>query len=68
MSNTDDEMREEYDVSTLKKGVRGKYASQYREGINVVVIDDDLSKAFPNSQAVNDALRKILKESDNSAA
>lgn len=51
-------MREEYDFS---KGKRGKYAKAYREGTNVVLLDPELRKSFPNDKAVNDALRELLK-------
>ena len=61
MSNTDkDELRKEYDLARLGKGVRGKYFRRYSEGSNVVVIDPDLTEAFPNAKAVNDALREVL--------
>jgi hypothetical protein len=53
------ELRAEYDFS---KGVRGKYAKRLAvEGSNVVVLDADVAKAFPTSEAVNDALRVVLK-------
>jgi hypothetical protein len=51
------EMRAEYDFS---RGVRGKYAAQYRRGTNVVLLDSELSEAFPDSKSVNDALRALL--------
>jgi hypothetical protein len=61
MSKTDnDDLRPEYDLGKLGKGVRGKYRRRYREGSNVVVIDPDLTGAFPNAKAVNDALREVL--------
>lgn len=61
MSNTDkDDLRAEYDLKKLGKGVRGKYFKRYSEGSNVVVIDPDLRDEFPNAKAVNDALREIL--------
>ncbi len=50
------EMRDEYDFS---RGVRGKYARRYRQGANVVVLEDDVAKVFPNSQVVNDSLRAL---------
>ena len=50
-------MRAEYDFSG---GVRGKYVDRYRSGTNIVVIDPELSRAFPNSKSVNDALRELL--------
>ena len=55
----EDEMREEYDFS---QGVRGKYANRFREGSNIVVLDPDVAEAFPNSKAVNRALRKLAQQ------
>jgi len=52
-----DIMRTEYDFSG---GVRGKYTARYREGTNIVLLDADVFAAFPNSEAVNKALRAIL--------
>lgn len=62
-----DEMREEYSTDIIRSGVRGKYAQSYREGSNVVVIDPDLSKAFPNADAVNQALREVLAKRESEA-
>jgi hypothetical protein len=50
------EMRPEYDFS---KGERGKYAARFQEGTNVVVLEPDVAAAFPTSEAVNAALRKV---------
>jgi len=56
-----DEMRAEYNFD-YAKGVRGKYYKRIQEeGTNVVLLDADVQKAFPNSEAVNDALRSILR-------
>ena len=46
----------EYDFS---RGVRGKYARRYTRGTNVVVLEPDVARAFPNSRAVNRALRSL---------
>jgi hypothetical protein len=54
----DPKMRDEYDFSG---GVRGKYASRFAEGTNVVVLDSDVAEVFSDSQAVNDALRALAK-------
>lgn len=62
-----DEMREEYSADIIRSGVRGKYAKRYREVSNVVVIDPDLSKAFPNADAVNQALREVLAKRESEA-
>lgn len=55
-----DEMRAEYRREDLGTLVRGKYAARYAKASNVVVIDDALTKAFPNTEAVNEALRSLL--------
>lgn len=62
-----DGMREEYSADLIRSGVRGKYAQRYREGSNIVVIDPDLSKAFPNADAVNQALREVLAKRQSEA-
>jgi hypothetical protein len=58
-----DELRPEYKLSDFKtKGVRGKYYKRImEEGTNVVLLDADVQKAFPNSESVNEALRSILR-------
>ncbi len=61
MSN-DQEMRPEYPAELIRSGVRGKYAKRYREGTNVVPIDPQLNKLFPNAEAVNRALRQYAQE------
>ena len=52
------EMKAEYDFS---KGVRGKYAARYAEGTNIVLLDPDVSKAFPDAKSVNSTLRAIAR-------
>ena len=55
-SELTDELRPEYDMkSLLKGGVRGKYATRYRAGTNLVLLEPEVAKAFPNDKAVNDA-------------
>ena len=54
----DPDMLEEYDFS---KGVQGKYAKRYAEGTNVVVIDPDVAKIFPDHDSVNQALRSLAE-------
>jgi len=53
-----EEMLREYDFS---KGVRGKYAKRYAEGTNLVILEPDVARVFPNSEAVNNALRMLIK-------
>ena len=60
--NNDEYMRPEYPAELIKSGVRGKYAARYREGTNVVLIEPELNRLFPNTEAVNRALRAYAKE------
>ena len=53
-----DEILTEYD---FRGGVRGKYAASYAEGSNVVLLDADVAAAFPDSVAVNNALRALAE-------
>lgn len=57
-------MRDNYDFS---KGSRGKYAKRYKEGTNVVLLEPDVAKAFPDSESVNRALKKLMAEETNSS-
>ena len=54
----DDDMRDHYDFTG---GVRGKYARRYAEGTNVVVLDPDVARLFPNREAVNETLRAVAR-------
>ena len=57
-----DELRSEYNLrELLKGGVRRKYVEQYRSCTNLVLLEPDIAKAFPSDQAVNEALRLVLK-------
>ncbi len=64
----DDELREEYDFSQLEGGVRGKYVDRYRTGTNLVLLDPDVAKAFPDDEAVNEALRLLIKIAQRGSA
>lgn len=44
----------------LGKGVRGKYLKYFTQGSNVVVLQPEIQKAFPTSEAVNKALASML--------
>jgi hypothetical protein len=54
----DRDMLPEYDFSA---GVRGKYAARIAKGSNVVVLDKDVQKLFPDSATVNTALRALAQ-------
>ena len=55
-----DDLRAEYDFRSMKGGVRGKYVDRVRESTNVVVIEPEMTAAFPTEQAVNEALKGVL--------
>lgn len=64
-NNTEaDEMRTEYDLSKLKNRVRGKYVERYNSGTNLVMLEEDVQTAFPDSASVNEALRMLMKVAD----
>jgi hypothetical protein len=78
---TVEDVRAQYDFSTMKGGVRGKYYEAYREGHKVVIhkedgtksvqyfkledgavmLEPDVRKYFPNSEAVNKALKSLIE-------
>jgi len=64
----EDELRPEYDLSLLKGGVRGKYAERYRAGTNLVLLSPDVAAAFPTDEAVNEALRLLMRVAKAQAA
>jgi hypothetical protein len=54
----DPDLLEEYDFS---QGVQGKYAKRYAAGTNVVIIEPDVAKVFPDHDSVNQALRSLVE-------
>jgi len=56
----DDDLRDEYDETVLKNGVRGKYVQRIAAGSNIVRLAPDVAAAFPTEDAVNEALRLLL--------
>jgi hypothetical protein len=57
------DLREEYDFS---EGVRGKYASRFAKGSNVIVLDPDVAEVFGDAKAVNEALRLLARSAKES--
>ena len=53
-----DTMRAEYDFSNA---VRGVTAARYAQGTNVVLLEPDVAQVFPDSRAVNEALRTLAR-------
>ena len=68
MSNKEKDLRPEYPADLIRSGVRGKYVKRYREeGTNLVLIEPDLHRLFPDSAAVNRALRDYVEKRKKSA-
>lgn len=63
-----DELRPEYDRALIRSGVCGKYAERYRKGTNLVFLAPDVAAAFPDSDAVNEALRMLVRVAKKSAS
>ena len=58
-------IKPDQDIPVLKReqlgvGVRGKYFKHFTQGSNVVVLKPEIQKAFPTSEAVNQALARML--------
>jgi hypothetical protein len=54
------DMQPEYDFGSMKKGVRGKHYEEYCKGTKVVLMEPDISAAFPAGDTVNAALCGVL--------
>jgi addiction module HigA family antidote len=66
-SELKDWLRPEYKRSDFGELVRGKYASRIRTATNIVVLDPQVAKVFPNDEAVNNALRGLIELARSSA-
>jgi len=62
-----DELRAEYKRSDFGTLIRGKYAQRAAEATNVVVLEPQVARAFPNDRAVNTALRGLLRTRKSAA-
>ena len=60
-SELNDWSRPEYKRSDFGEIVRGKYANRIRKSTNVIVLDPQVAKVFPNDEAVNNALRGLMR-------
>lgn len=56
-TESEDDMRPEYDFS---KATRNPYCQRFQD-LNLVSLDSDVAASFPDSNAVNDALRLLIK-------
>ena len=62
-----DELRPEYERSDFGAMVRGKYAARIAAESNVVVLEPEVAKIFPNDKVVNEALRGLIKIAESAA-
>lgn len=60
-SSKADELRSEYKRADFGKLDRGKYYERVKTSSNVVVLDADVAKVFPNSASVNKALHSLVE-------
>ncbi len=67
MKKTENNMRAEYKRSDFLTLERGKFFKEAAKGTTVALIEPNLAKAFPTSEAVNDALRGLLALADETA-
>lgn len=58
---TDDDLRPEYKRSDLGQGVRGKYFKAYQASQVTVCLSPDVAEVFKTEQAVNEALRTLIR-------
>jgi len=62
-----DELRPEYKREELGKGIRGKYFEEYSKGTNLVLLNPDVAEVFSTEEAVNEALRSLIRLAEKPA-
>lgn len=67
IQNDTDDLRPEYDLSKLKGGVQGKYFKRATAGTILVLLEPDVAEAFPDANAVNQALRSLARVAQTKA-
>ena len=55
-----DELRPEYKIEDLGKGIRGKHLKSYKKGTNLILLSPDVAKVFSTEEEVNEALRSLI--------
>lgn len=63
-----EEMRAEYRREDIGKGVRGKHYAEFKKGSNLVLLTPELSKIFPDNEAVNAALNSLVEVARSAAS
>ena len=67
MKKVKDEMRTEYKRADFSSLERGKFYKEAVKGTVVALLDPAIAKAFPNSEAVNEALLGLLQLTEQTA-
>jgi hypothetical protein len=67
MKRANDEMRKEYKRSDFTRLERGKFYAEVAKGTAVALLEPAIAKAFPTSQAVNEALHNLLELTERTA-
>lgn len=67
MKKNNDDMRAEYKRSDFTKLERGKFYKEVAKGTSVALLEPSIAKAFPTSEAVNQALHGLLKLTEQTA-
>ena len=67
MKKAEDAMRADYKRSDFSKLERGKFYAEVAEGTSVALLEPSIAKAFPTSEAVNEALRELLALAERAA-
>ncbi len=55
-----DDLRYEYDMGQLGRGVTGKYHGRAVAQANLVLLDPDVAEVFPDAASVNRVLRLLI--------
>jgi hypothetical protein len=63
-----DELRPEYNRDDLGHGIRSKHYDDYKSGTNLVLLSPDVAAMFPDEEAVNNALRDLIKLAQKSVS
>lgn len=62
IDDLEDELRPEYDIKALlKNSVRGKYADRFTADARMILLAPDVADYFRTEDAVNEALRLVIR-------
>jgi hypothetical protein len=67
MKKTENSLRPEYKRSDFTRLEQGKFFAEAVKGSTVAILNPEIAKAFPSSQAVNEALQGLLTLTEQTA-